>query len=113
MKQIIIYVYTVLMALTIVGFAIFTSFKFYNLLFCEVSLLISLIFGLVIVQVKIDQAFKISFLMGNSIITGISYLLSFFIPEYTTNNIPMFVFISLIMIELVMLIGLKFVSKFT
>ena len=112
MKKTVIYLYATLMVLTLIAFIILTFFKGFNLLMCELALGTSLLFALNIVKSKLDDVFKISLLIGGTLVTLINYVLSLFIPEHFDNNILLFIFLLLITIQLIAIIGLRYITKF-
>ena len=113
MKKTIIYTYGALMLLTLIGFEIFPSYKVFNLFFSELALGLSLLFTLKIIASKLDDVYKISLLIGGILIMIVNYLLSLFMSEHLINNGTLFIFLTLIIVQLLSLVGLKYITKFT
>ena len=112
MKKILIIIYSILAVFTMIGFAIFSFLSPYNALFCLVSLFVSLAISIAITRLKIDPVYQIGLMIGVSIIATISFLISMFMPHYTTNNIALFVVTTLVTIEVLALAGARFFSRF-
>jgi len=112
MKKILIITYSIFAVFTVIGFAIFSFLSTYNALFCLVSLFVSLAISIAVSRLKIDNVYQIVLMIGISIVAAINYLISMFMPHYTTNNIASFVAIILITIEVLALAGAKFFSRF-
>jgi hypothetical protein len=113
MKKTLISIHIGLMALTLIAFIIFSPFKAYNFLFCETSLIFSLGITLMVIQSNIDPAYKIPLLIGSSFIAVINYFLSLFMNNHFTNNVFLFIALILITLELIVIVGIKYVSYFT
>ncbi len=112
MKKVVVSAYSALMLLTLVGLAVFSFFKTYNALFCEGSLLVSLLFMLAIIGSKIDNVFKVSLIIGGTAVALVTYLLAMLMPTYLTNNISLFFLIGLLLVEVIVFSTARYFSKF-
>jgi len=112
MKKILIITYSILAVFTVNGVAIFSFLSTYNALFCLGSLFVSLVVSIAVTRLKIDPVYQIVLMIGISIIAAINYLISMFMPHYTTNNIALFVVTTLVTIEVLALAGARFFSRF-
>ncbi|QEC79706.1 hypothetical protein [Mucilaginibacter ginsenosidivorax] len=112
MKKIIILAYASLMLLTLLGCLLFTVFRGYNALFCELSLLISMSVSLSIVSFKIDPVYKISMVIGATILAAVSYLISMFMPNSLTNNVALFIQAVIIIVEVLALASARYFTRF-
>jgi hypothetical protein len=112
MKKILIYVYAAGIVVTLVAYAVFSFFNPYNALFCTASLLVSLAISIAAMGFKIDPVYKIALLIGISALATICYLISMFMPHYTSNNIALFIVIILTVVEVLVIAGAKYFTRF-
>jgi len=94
------------------AFLLFSLFPFFNLVTCELSLLISFIISLITISSKMDDVFKIVMLIGLFITAVVKFLLTLFLSTHLQNNIALFVLFFIVCFEIAALLLAKNLSRF-
>ena len=111
MKSIVVYTGFILLIINLIAFSILSGFKIYPFVASEICIASSMVFFILLLSIKIDDAFKIFSFFAFGIAFAIKYITAQYIIETIQGSIPFILLTSIVLIEVISIFIFKQVSR--